>query len=174
MKRFYYLVDSIAHTEQVAEAVYNCGISNWNFHVLSKDEAGLHRHHIHSATPFHRNDMLHTGERGALVGGLIGVVAATGVAVFAGMLDGYALFFVVVLLTCFGAWLGGMMGMSMDNYKIARFHDDIERGRHLVMLDVRRRQEPIIRRMMSGREGVIAAGEDSIFINPFRGGARSQ
>ena len=50
---------------------------------------------------------------------------------------------------CFGAWEGGMIGLSRENYKIERFHDDIEAGHYLIMVDVSRQQRPLVKELMN-------------------------
>ena len=41
---------------------------------------------------------------------------------------------IVFLFTCFGAWQGGLVGISTENKKLRRFHDDIEAGRYLIVV----------------------------------------
>jgi hypothetical protein len=41
MKRLYYLSSSIESVEQVSNDLHEKGITDWNFHIISKDEAGL-------------------------------------------------------------------------------------------------------------------------------------
>src|SRR5262245_17923083 len=141
MQRLYYLANDIDICERVSEALHREGIRDWNFHVLSKDEAGLYIHRVHSATPFQQLDLVHNAARWGIVGG------ATGLAV--GLLcllfqpwpwetNAVTIVIVTLLVAFYGAWQGGMVGLSRENYKISPFHDDIEAGRYLIMIDVRR------------------------------------
>ncbi len=169
MKRLYYLADNLDTVDEIAAALHRAGINDWNFHVLSKDDAGLYKHHLHSATPLHRRDIVRTGERGALLGFGVGLLAA----IFAVLLlelspvHSMIVFVIAVALpTLFGAWVGGMVGLSLENHKIARFHRDIEAGRALLMIDVDRAHYSRIQLMMQGF-GVQPGGEDSTLIAPF-------
>lgn len=169
MKRLYYLADNLNTVDEIAAALYRAGISDWNFHVLSKDDAGLYMHHLHSASPLHKRDVIRTGERGALLGLGIGLLAA----IFSVLLlelspvHSFVVFGIAVVLpTLFGAWAGGLVGLSLENHKVARFHNDIEAGRALLMIDVDRAHHNRIQLLMQ-TFAVQPGGEDSPFIAPF-------
>ena len=177
MKRLYYLADNLDTVDEIAGALHRAGISDWNFHVLNRDEAGLYKHHLHSATPLHRRDVIRTGERGALLGFGTGMLAAMFAVLLLEMSPEHSVIvfaIAIVLPTLFGAWAGGLVGLSLENHKIARFHGDIEAGRSLLMIDVDRAHEHRVRLMMQSFP-VQAGGEDSTLITPFAfyfGGAR--
>jgi hypothetical protein len=169
MKRLYYLADNLDTVDAVAGALQRIGISAWHFHVLSRDDAGLYRHHLHSATPLHRRDVIRTGERGALLGFAIGLIAALltlGLLELAPAHNLVVTGVAIVLPTLFGAWAGGLVGLSLENHKVARFHDDIEAGRNLLMIDVDGAHEERVRQMMQAF-AVDTGGEDSTLIMPF-------
>ena len=46
MRRLYYIADDLPTTRAISETLHDEGISDWNFHVVAKDEDGLYRHHI--------------------------------------------------------------------------------------------------------------------------------
>ena len=170
MKRLYYLADSLDTADDVARALHNEGISDWNFHVLSKDEAGLYKHHLHAATPLHQRDLIRTGERGALLGFCVGMAAAIFSATLLELASVHTMIvfsIALILPTLFGAWLGGLIGLSTENHKITRFHDDIEAGRALLMIDVKRSHEDRIRELMQ-LFAVQTGGEDTTVIVPFQ------
>jgi hypothetical protein len=155
MRRLYYVAESVEVAHEVAQALHGLGIARLRLHVLARDEAGLYTHNIHSANPIHQLDILHTAGRFALLGLLAGLLlAALLIGAFnigwlsldigvtgALVLGGVGL--------CFGAWEGGMIGLSRENYKIERFHDDIEAGHYLIMVDVSRAQRPLVKEMMN-------------------------
>jgi hypothetical protein len=153
---------------------------------VATDEDGLYRHHIHSANPIQQLDIVHTGERwgifGAAAGLVLGLLAhftvpLLGAAVPGLPADGPSLVFTVLLFTVFGGalgiWLGGAVGASRESYKLAPFHDEIEDGRLLIMVDVRRDSAGKVRQIMTmGFPRVRYCGRDSTFINPFKRPAR--
>jgi hypothetical protein len=169
MKRLYYLTENLEATRSIADALHNVGLKTWNFHVLSKDEASLYEYRIHSGNPIHWRDLIRSGERGALIGFAIGLWLAI-IAMF--MLDFpndvmlFVQFALVLVTTLHGAWVGGLVGLSSENYKIQRFHGEIESGRHLVMIDVDRRYVPTVRKLMS-HFPAFEAGMDSPAVLPF-------
>lgn len=171
MRRLYYIADDLQTTREVSDAIHAEGISDHDFHVVSRDEAGLYTHRIHSATTYQQLDVIHTGERWALAGGAIATIAVVMLHVFSpwgfqpSLLAGAAL---ILLGGLFGAWQGGMIGMSRENYKLAPFHQDLEAGRHLIMVDLPRDREGDVREGLRLRFPTLRpGGEDSTLINPF-------
>ena len=171
MKRLYYLTDSLESVSKISEDLHHDGITDWNINVLSKDEAGLYHRHIHSANLFQVNDIIHSGELGALLGGVLGL----SVAVILGMWNpvGISLSFPFLILvagvfTLFGTWSGGLAGVTRENYKTARFHQELENGHYLIMIDVSKDQEKIIRfHLGQYHPEALLAAEGSSLITPF-------
>ena len=172
MFRLYYLSDDIVITKAISDALHKEGITDWNFHVLAKDEAGLYQHHIHSATTYQQLDIVHTGEQWALIGGCIGLllgllVAVAEVAVWPSTAMTVGLFVAVGFL--FGAWQGSLVGWSRESYKIESFHEDIEAGMYLIMVDVNADSKAPVREIMNmGFPQIRYCGKDSPLINPFK------
>lgn len=169
MKRLYYLTEDLEATQRIADALRRAGLSEWNFHVLSKDEAGLYQRRIHSGTPIHWRDLIRSGERGALIGFVAGLWVGI-IAVMTLELSGQQAlivqFALTLLPTLFGAWVGGLVGLSTENYKIQRFHGDLEAGRHLLLIDIERSFVPMVRKLMS-HFPAFEAGMDTPAILPF-------
>lgn len=169
MKRFYYVTSHIDSAEQIAKDLHREGISDWNFHVLSKDKAGLYSHHVNSANYWQELDVVHSALRGTI----IGIITALAIGLTVNYASGFAALSLPLLLligALFGTWLGGFIGLSHENYKIARFHDDIEAGKYLIMVDVHKDEETKIKTVMERHHPEAAmSGEDSTLINPFKG-----
>ncbi|MBU2712638.1 hypothetical protein [Zooshikella harenae] len=170
MKRLYYLADEIDEVERISEDLHEEGITDWRFHVLSQDDAGLYNHQLHAATPLQRCDLIHRGEQGALIGFLLGSIAGyatlqlnpTGTDV-----HWMTFLIVIVLFTMFGTWVGGLAGLSHENYKISQFHDALDNGKYLIMVDARRHEEPKVRATMNRyHPEANYVGMDSVFTNP--------
>lgn len=172
MRRLYYVASDLETTQRISDELHQAGISDWNFHVLAKDEDGLYRHHIHSATPLHQLDIIHTGERWGLVGGLIGLTIGLLIHLSAALPWTTSLFdvFLFTLVSgMFGAWQGGMVGLTRENYKIEPFHRDIEAGRYLVMVDVKTDNKARVREIMNMQfPQVRFCGRDTTLINPLK------
>jgi hypothetical protein len=171
MKRMYYLTGNIDSTEQISNDIHAAGITDWHFHVVSRDEAGLYRRHIHGANLFHKHDIIRYGERGAMVGFCVALLATGYVMAtepFGAGTSGLAYVVIAGVITLFGAWVGGLMGLATENRAIARFHDDIDAGRYLILIDVRRDQEEKIGELMAAKHPearLVRVG--STLTNPF-------
>jgi hypothetical protein len=170
MKRLYYLTKNITIAERVSDRLHEEGITDWHFHVLAKDKANVVRHHLHSSTALQELDIIRSGERGVLGGFLVGIIAAGGMALFIATGEPMSLWIqatIVFLFSCFGAWIGGLVGVSSENYKIRRFHDDIEAGALLIMVDVTLDQRRAMKDVIDEFDQIREAGEDSTFTTPF-------
>lgn len=172
MKRLFYLVDNIDSVESISKDLHDEGVTDWCFHVLGKNETGLYTRQLHAANIFEKKDVIRFVERGALIGALVGLIIVS-----AGLVTGYppmsggawlALFLFSVVV---GAWIAGFGGITAENYKIRPFHDDIEQGKYLVLVDVPKKHDEAMRRLMAKNhpEATLQA-EDSNHNNPFSRG----
>ena len=170
MRRLYYVVDNIGTTSAISEHLHAEGIKDWNFHVLSKDRSELYTHNLHSASPLHTNDSVRTGERRGLVGGCIGLLTGLGLhfsQILPWYFDRFSVFTLIVIGALLGALQGCIAGARKENYKITEFHDEIESGRYLIMLDVPAGEKAAFRELMSLQFPDAAyRGNDSITISP--------
>lgn len=169
MKRLFYLVDQLDSLEEISEDLHEHGVSDWRFHVLSKNEAGLYTRHVHGASILDRTDLARWAERGAIAGALFGAAFIL-TAIFSGALQLPTAAWVALFLfsTGMGAFLAGFGGISAENYRIRKYHDDVENGRHLVMVDVWREDEETMKRLMAeNHPEAVLQGEGDSFNNPF-------
>lgn len=170
MKCLYYLAPSLGSTHRISDDLHDVGVKDFFVHVIAKDESGLKKRHIHSSNYLETLDLLREGFLGAAVGFLVGLI---GIA----LLNRYGPFenipvivqvVLVALATAFGAWEGGLIGIANENKKLARFHDDIEAGRYLILIYARKELESVVRDMMKARHAEAEfVGVDRHFINPF-------
>lgn len=171
MRRLYYLANDLHTCAMVEHCLRDNGLRDGNFHVVSRDEIGLYQHQIRAATAYQRLDMVHAGERWALAGGGIGLLLgmlALALATPAWSVDGFTVFLLCLVGALFGAWRGALVGLSRDSYKIARFADELEAGRHLLMIDVDDGNRSRVRAMLSVRfPSVEFCGRDTTLISPF-------
>jgi hypothetical protein len=78
MRRLYYLTENKNSAENLSERLHEEGITDWSFHVLCKDKAQIVKYHLKSTTPVHGLDIIRSGERGTLVGLVVGAIAIAG------------------------------------------------------------------------------------------------
>jgi hypothetical protein len=178
MKCLYFLSPSLSCTNEVSEDLHEVGVKDFYLHVISRDESGLKKQHIHSSNYLETLDVVRDGFIGAALGFLVGVLGIIALMYFKPFgPDVLVPTFVYVILvgaaTLFGAWQGGLAGIASENKKLTRFHDDIEAGKYLMLVYVRRHQEDAVRRMMKERHSdAELVAVDSHFINPFSKVAR--
>ena len=69
MQRHYYISDNLDELERVEQELEAQGISTEQIHVLSEQDAEVEQHHhLHDVPSFMKQDVVHSGEIGALVG----------------------------------------------------------------------------------------------------------
>jgi hypothetical protein len=171
MKCMYYLAPTLANTQQISDDLHAAGVRDFYLHVIAKDEAGLKKQHIHSSNYLETLDLVRDGVIGGVLGLLIGL-AGVGLLVyfqpFHTDVPAFVYFAIVILAVLLGTWEGGLVGIGTRNHKLARFDADIEAGKYLMLVYVRREKEPAVAAMMRERhpEADLVA-VDRHFINPF-------
>lgn len=140
MRSLYYLIDRLDSARAMAGTLHELNIDDSGYYIVSKDHDGLRRNQLHDASLFAETDLVHSGLRGAIAGGIAGVLFALWIAVVQpfGMQVGLLAFLLIALfIGHFGAWVGGMVGLSHENYRIAPFHEAIAHGKYLMVINVR-------------------------------------
>lgn len=154
MKRLYYLFRGTQHAKTISDDLHQVGIDDGQLHFMSKDVGTLQQDRVHTTSVFQERDLQHSGFYGGMIGLGIGVLFA--LYLTASELGQYigmgTFFFVCCIFTFFGAWTGGIVGISNENHHIARFHDALEKGDTLLMLDAYSpQQENRVRNLMHSR-----------------------
>jgi hypothetical protein len=172
VKCLYYLTPTLATTDQVSADLHAVGVKDFYLHVISRDESGLKRHHIHSSNYFETLDIIRDGFIGAALGllaGLVGIGLLIYLKPFAPhVVPAFVYGILVGVATLFGAWEGGLMGIDSENKKLAKFHDDLIEGKFLILVYVRKHRETVVRTMMQEKHPDAAlVAIDSHFVNPF-------
>jgi len=171
MKCMYYLAPSLVSTHQISDDLHDVGIDDWLLHIVSKDEAGLKKEKLHSSNWLETTDLLRDGFIGANFGFIGGALAAGAMMMFEPFgpdIPGVVYFFLVVVATLFGAWVGGLTGMDSENRKLRRFHDDIEAGKYLILIYAPKGKGVRVKEMMSKRHPEARhVATDRHFVNPF-------
>jgi hypothetical protein len=171
MKCLYYLAPTLESTHEISDDLHAVGVRDFFVHVISRDEAGLKKQHIHSSNYLETLDVVRDGVIGGAVGfivGLIGVALLRYFDPFGVEVPNFVYYLIVGVATLFGTWEGGLIGIGQENRKLAKFHGDIQDGKFLILIYALKEQEEKVRQMMRERhpESVFAA-VDRHFINPF-------
>jgi hypothetical protein len=139
MRRLYFLVPTVESATQIVDELLLARIEERHIHIAAKDHHALHDAHLPEANLLQESDFIPAVEKGIAVGGATGVVAGLVALTFppAGLvLGGGAILGMGVVGAGFGAWVSGMIGISAENSQIHEFHDAIESGQLLLMIDV--------------------------------------
>jgi len=171
VKCLYYTAPTLDSARRISDDLHAVGVRDPFLHVISKDEAGLEQRHIPAGNYLETLDLVRDGLIGSAIGfcaGLIGAVLLKLFAPFGPHVPNVVYFATIAAATLFGAWEGGLTGIASENKKLAKFHDDLEAGRCLLLIYALQEQEPTVLRTMRVRhpEAQLAA-IDRHFINPF-------
>lgn len=169
MKRLYYVARTLKDAEIIHDILRGSGIGDWNYHVVSKDDIGVYKYHFHAANPLQANDVIRQGERGALIGIVVGLLVAlliTGV--FHYFSDHKLVTFLVVtaLVMAHGMWTGGMVGLAQPNSKLQRYRSELEAGHYLFVVDLDRAHYERVKERLGALPGTYR-GEGSTLVMPF-------
>jgi len=171
MKTMYYLAPTLISTHKISDDLHEGGVKDWFIHVISKDESGLSKEHIHSSNYLETLDLVRDGVIGAMIGFFIGVFAAgllMFIKPFGPNIPEIIYLFVILLLTLFGSWEGGLMGIASKNKKLAKFENELNAGKYLILIYAKKDQEDSIQTTMNKKhpEAELVA-TDTHFLNPF-------
>lgn len=154
MKRLYYLFRGTQHARAISDDLQHAGLDNGQLHFLNRDHGSLQVSKVPTTSVLQERDLQHSGFYGGMIGLGVGVLFALYLMTSElGPHMNFILFaFVCSIFAFFGAWTGGIVGISHDNHHIARFHDAIEHGDTLLMLDTyTQQQETKVREIMNTR-----------------------
>lgn len=137
MRRIYFLVPDIAVTKRVVDDLVLARIDEKHIHVIAKRNTPLED--LPEATLLQKSDFVPAVEQGLAVGGSTGMLAGL-IAIMlppaSTVIAGGILLATTVVGASVGAWVSGMVGMSIGNRRIKEFEDAVEAGKFLVLVDV--------------------------------------
>jgi len=137
MRRLYFLLPGLGVAHKVVDELLLARIEERHIHVIAKEGTPLRD--LPEATLIQKSDFVPAMERGVAMGGATGIVAGLVALAFPGVvIAGGALLAMGLAGAGMGAWLGGMIGMDVENTHIRQFEDAIEGGQLLVLVDVPR------------------------------------
>ena len=167
-----YLLPDLNSSERLAEIIESSGISHNRIHIAHKNHAEAQKRDLNDLNFLEEFDTIHSGERGFLVGAILAMLV--GVSVFE-FLEGYPVASMVTLFSClivlgFSTWLGGLIGASSDNYRLQPFHEHLEQGGSLMLVDVDTRGDADLRSLVANAfPEARPAGSSNTVDNPFAG-----
>ncbi len=147
MNRHYYISDDLDELEAVEHELEAKGISTEQIHVLSEKDAEVEHHQVHEVPSLMKQDVVHSGEIGALVGVVLAVVVLGG-AYLLGWTESAAgwvpFIFLAIVLFGFCTWEGGFLGIQIPNTHFRDFRQKLKEGKHVFFVDIEPEQEPVL------------------------------
>lgn len=161
MNRHYYISDDLDDLETVESELEANGISTEQIHVLSEKDAEVEHHHLHDVPSFMKQDVVHSGEIGALVGVVLAALVLGG-AYLLGWTESAAgwipFVFLAIVLFGFCTWEGGFFGIQVPNAHFRAFRQKLKEGKHVFFVDVEPNQEPILDQVIQHHPSLRDAG----------------
>ena len=135
MRRLYFLLPNLDVTHKVVDELLLARIEERHIHVIAKEGTPLKD--LPEASLIQKSDFVPAVERGVAMGGATGIAAGlVAIALPGVVIAGGALLAMGLAGAGMGAWLGGMIGMDVENTHIKQFESAIQAGQILVLVDV--------------------------------------
>jgi len=136
-RRLYFLLADVPSARQVVDDLLLARVEARRIHVLGRRDMPLGG--LPEANVLHKTDVIHGAQRGVILGAALG---ALGGALFMLFPPGDTDLPLITILIgsllggLFGFWAASLVGASVPNSQLKRFHAWIERGMLLVMVDL--------------------------------------
>lgn len=137
MRRIYFLVPDISITKCIVDDLLMAKIEDRHIHVIAKRGTPLEE--LPEANLLQKSDFIPAVQQGLALGGTTGMLAGLVAIILppaSTVIAGGILLATTLVGASVGAWLSGMVGMSVGNRRIKEFEDAIEAGHFLVLVDV--------------------------------------
>ncbi|MBT8766980.1 magnesium transporter [Metapseudomonas boanensis] len=161
MNRHYYISNDLDELESVESELEARGIDTEQIHVLSDKDAEVEKHHLHDVNSFMKQDVVHSGEIGALIGVPL-AIAILGGAYLAGWTESAAgwmpFIFLAIIVLGFSIWEGGFFGIQVPNAHFRNLKEKLHEGEHVLFVDVEPGQETELDRVINHHPNLKLAG----------------
>ena len=135
MRRLYFLLPDLEVTHKVVDELLLTHIEESHLHVLAAE--GVELGDLPEATLLQKSDFIPAMERGVALGGATGLLGGLVALAMPGfVIAGGAVLAMGLVGAGMGVWMGGMIGVDVDNSQVKQFKTAIEEGKVLVMVDV--------------------------------------
>jgi len=136
-RRLYFILPDVVSAKQVVDDLLLARVEARHIHILAPRHAEIGD--LPEATVFQKTDLVHGGQVGALIGGLLG--AAGGALLVTFPPGTMQLQLVTVLISAFlgavfGLWVASLAGSKVPNSRLQQFRSRIDQGNLLLMVDV--------------------------------------
>ena len=137
-RRIYWLLPDLASARRTMDDLLLARISEPHIHFVAREDADMSG--LHPANVLQTSDVVRSAQAGLVIGGAVGAVLGTIVALFFPIVGDTREWGMIAVLAIvgagFGAWSSSMIGISAPNNRLKRFEPAIEQGQILLMVDV--------------------------------------
>ena len=149
MSRLLYQSDKLKHVQATYEDLKAHGIQDSDLHVIAKKQGKVLRRGLNTANFWYKTNVLNGSFKGFIAGTVPGLLVATilyNMQALDGLYSTFGFVATTILLSGFGTWLGGLLGLESKNYKLRKYYSLVEEGKYLLLLDVKKEDlEAIVR-----------------------------
>lgn len=151
-RRLYFLLPDVDSARNMLNEMLLARIEARYIHFLGR--RGELPADLPEAGVLQKTDFVHAAQLGMVLGGLLGAAAGAMFLLFPP--DGMQVRLGVVLAgslcgAAFGTWTASLAGAALPNSKLKGLHDDVERGRILMIIDVPMRRTDEISELVARR-----------------------
>jgi MFS family permease len=149
-RRLYFVLPDLRSADTIQQELLLARLDASHFHFLARE--GINLGQLSVANLLQKSDLVHGMEIGMIAGGLTGIASGVVISLYPelGEMVGMG---AVLLLGLFGAlvgaWVAGMIGVSIPNSRLRSFQQAIDAGRILLMVDVPYRRLGEIKRLIA-------------------------
>jgi hypothetical protein len=161
MSKLYFLLPDEQTAAAVVVDLKTEGVPEDAIGIVARDQTSTGS--LPAADAGETSDFKPAVAQGVVVGGGTGLLAGLAMAVVPGglVVGGAALAGMALAGGAFGAWVSGMVGVSVPNREIAEFESAIEQGAFLMMVDVADEAREAIKQTVIGRHPKVVFGGQS-------------
>jgi len=163
MQRHYYLSDSLDELETVSAELQAGGIPGEQIYVLTEREDEVDRRNFNHVWAILRQDTIHSAIIGAMIGACLALLVVLGTWA-SGLAEVYTwvpFAFLAIILFGFCTWEGGLWGIQEPHHEFRHFQSELERGRHLLLVETDQAQAAIRERVCEAHQSLTRVGEGS-------------
>jgi len=146
--RLYFLLPDVSTAEQVEKELLLARIESRRMHFMAKK--GVSLNDLPAANLAQTSDVVHGVETGIVTGGIAGIVVGFAGMAFLGLTAANSAMIAViaVLGAGFGAWVSGLIAVSVPNSRLEKFTEQMDHGDVLLMLDISRERKNEVTEMV--------------------------
>jgi len=139
MRRLYFLIPTVDSAKTIVDELLLARIEERHIHIAAADHHALIVANLPEANLLQESDFVPAVERGLAVGGATGILAGIAAIAIPGVglaLGGGAILGIGLAGAGLGAWVSGMIGISIPSSRLKDFEKAISEGELLMMVDV--------------------------------------